>query len=110
MGKGRLKFDVGDLRQLAAETGKFEMLVTNFPHNPTGACLNESEMREVASVAHAYDAWLFSDEMYRGLGAHLLHGMRYHNAELQYTRVVGQVHWQARLHGMYACAPVLRAA
>lgn len=66
--KGRLKFDVGDLKQIAAETGKFEMLLTNFPHNPTGACLNADEMHEVASVAHEHDAWLFSDEMYRGLG------------------------------------------
>jgi aspartate/methionine/tyrosine aminotransferase len=68
--KGRLKFDVADLQELAAETGKFEMLVINFPHNPTGACLTTAEMHEVAAVASQHDAWLFSDEMYRGLGAH----------------------------------------
>lgn len=67
--KGRLKYNVEDLKEIAAKTGSFEMLVINFPHNPTGACISTTELREVASVANAHDAWLFSDEMYRGLGA-----------------------------------------
>jgi aspartate/methionine/tyrosine aminotransferase len=71
---GRLKFDVADLRHLAAETGKFEMMLINFPHNPTGACLTTAELHDVLEVAREHDAWVFSDEMYRGLGTIRLRG------------------------------------
>jgi hypothetical protein len=89
---GRLKFDVADLRHLAAETGKFEMMLINFPHNPTGACLTAAEMREVLEVARDHAAWVFSDEMYRGLGAKSIQGshrMRVCSACMSTPAIVG---------------------
>jgi aspartate/methionine/tyrosine aminotransferase len=69
---GRLQFHVEDLRKLACEGGgRVAMIVVNFPHNPTGACLSGAQLRAVAEVARNCGAWLFSDEMYRGLGVHL---------------------------------------
>lgn len=44
-----------------------EMLVVNFPHNPTGALPSKSEWTAIVRCAREHDLILFSDEMYRGL-------------------------------------------
>eukprot|EP00892_Ulva_mutabilis_P006113 jgi/Ulvmu1/3874/UM018_0093.1 len=67
--RGRLVFDVEDLRELAAGCENLALVAVNFPHNPTGAMLREAEMREVVELVCGRGAWLFSDEMYRGLEA-----------------------------------------
>ena len=64
-------FDVSDLEaQIAAveaSGGKVKLVVINFPHNPTGAWLTPSCLERVVSAAEKAGAWIFSDEMYRGL-------------------------------------------
>lgn len=64
----RQVFDVSDLEALIAEAGgEVKLLVINFPHNPTGAWLSADELARVVAAARAAGAYIFSDEMYRGL-------------------------------------------
>ena len=43
------------------------LFVINFPHNPTGATLTESELVKIVELCRQYDVWLLSDEVFRGL-------------------------------------------
>lgn len=43
-------------------------IVINFPHNPTGQVISETEMSALVELRRKYDIWLFSDEVYRFLG------------------------------------------
>ena len=51
----------------AAVTSRTRLIYVNFPHNPTGAVLDAAGQRRVAEIADARGAYLFSDEVYRGL-------------------------------------------
>lgn len=42
-------------------------MVVNFPHNPTGATLTPGEWQRLVAACRTHGAYLFSDEMYRGL-------------------------------------------
>lgn len=44
-----------------------QAVIVNFPHNPTGAHLDPAQWQEVVAHCDSHDAYLFSDEMYRGL-------------------------------------------
>jgi aspartate/methionine/tyrosine aminotransferase len=57
--------DPGELA--AAVTGRTKLIYVNFPHNPTGAMLSRADLRRVIEVADSCGAYLFSDEVYRGL-------------------------------------------
>ena len=59
------RFDLDALRRLA--TPGTRMIVVNTPHNPTGAMLSASELREIYALAADLDAWVLSDEAYRWL-------------------------------------------
>jgi aspartate/methionine/tyrosine aminotransferase len=59
------RMDLERLEALLAPGAK--MLVINAPHNPTGHLPTPSEMDAVVAMAARRGAWLFSDEMYRGL-------------------------------------------
>jgi aspartate/methionine/tyrosine aminotransferase len=56
-------FDVEDLASLCNESTK--LIVINFPHNPTGQTVSESELRRIVEIAESVDAMLFSDEAFR---------------------------------------------
>ncbi len=43
---------------------KTRLIILNFPHNPTGAILSESDLDELAEVLTKYDVYLMSDEVY----------------------------------------------
>ena len=43
------------------------VLVTNFPHNPTGALPTTSEWQTIGDLCSEYGVRIFSDEMYQGL-------------------------------------------
>jgi aspartate/methionine/tyrosine aminotransferase len=60
------RFDPDALEALLADGAR--LVVVNFPHNPTGATLDEAEWRRVLELVRAAGARLFSDEMYRFLG------------------------------------------
>ena len=62
------RFDIGDLEeQIRACGGTVKLIVINFPHNPTGCWLKPTEIVRVVALARESRAFLFSDEMYRGL-------------------------------------------
>jgi len=44
-----------------------KLIVINTPHNPTGAMLDEAQLRDVISIADRSGAWILSDEAYRWL-------------------------------------------
>ena len=44
-------------------------IVINFPHNPTGQVIEEDELKELIKICESKGIWLFSDEVYRLLGA-----------------------------------------
>lgn len=60
-----LTFELDDLRELLRPNTA--MVLTNFPHNPTGYCPTREEWRAIVAAVAATGAVLFSDEMYRGL-------------------------------------------
>jgi aspartate/methionine/tyrosine aminotransferase len=67
----RLKLREGrwvlDLEELEKAVGpKTEVVMICNPNNPTGAVLTEAEMEAVIEVAAHRDAWIVSDEIYRG--------------------------------------------
>ncbi len=44
-----------------------QLFVINFPHNPTGATLTETELLKIIGLCKKYNVWLLSDEVFRGL-------------------------------------------
>jgi aspartate/methionine/tyrosine aminotransferase len=66
--EGRWQIDLEQLETLV--TAKTKLIVVNFPHNPTGFLPDDAEMAAVVAVARRHGAWLFCDEMYRGLELH----------------------------------------
>ena len=42
-------------------------LLLTTPHNPTGAILGESDIREIGDLARQHDLWIISDEVYEDL-------------------------------------------
>ena len=63
-GKWRLDLD----RVADAIRPETRIIIINFPHNPTGALLTESEQSELIEICRKRGIWLFSDEAYRPLG------------------------------------------
>ncbi len=57
-----------DLNRLEALVRKdTKLIVINTPHNPTGAMLDEAQLKEVIAIADRVGAWILSDEAYRWL-------------------------------------------
>ncbi len=57
-----------DIDQLASlVTNDTKLFVVNFPHNPTGFLPEDEQLHAVVALARQHGAWLFCDEMYRGL-------------------------------------------
>jgi aspartate/methionine/tyrosine aminotransferase len=40
-------------------------IVINCPHNPTGYCMDKTKQSKIVELARQYDAFIFSDEVYR---------------------------------------------
>lgn len=60
--------DMHKLRQAIRPTTR--LLVTNFPHNPTGALINHATFHDLVSLVDEADITWFSDEVYRLLEYH----------------------------------------
>jgi aspartate/methionine/tyrosine aminotransferase len=56
---------MNELRKIVTKNTRC-ISVTN-PHNPTGACLTDAEMKALVAVAHENDTWLLVDETYRDM-------------------------------------------
>jgi hypothetical protein len=63
-GAARWALDVRSLERAVGRRTKV-IMVTN-PNNPTGSVLTEEEMDAVIAVARRANAWIVSDEVYRG--------------------------------------------
>src|SRR5690606_34453157 len=50
-----------------AINGKTRMMVLNFPHNPTGICLQESDIEALETIVQQTGILLLSDEVYEHL-------------------------------------------
>lgn len=46
-------------------TPKTRVIIVNSPSNPTGAVMNEEEMRDIFELSRKHDIFLLSDEVYR---------------------------------------------
>lgn len=57
--------DFGRLKDLITKKTKF--ISVTYPHNPTGACLCDGEMRQLVSLAEEYHIHLLVDETYRDM-------------------------------------------
>jgi aspartate/methionine/tyrosine aminotransferase len=57
--------DMSALKKLVTKNTRY-ISVTN-PHNPTGACLTDGEMKELVTIAQENDTWLLVDETYRDM-------------------------------------------
>jgi aspartate/methionine/tyrosine aminotransferase len=64
-GGGGWSLDLNALKRLVSLRTK--LIVVNFPHNPTGYLPSREEWQAIVQIAEHAGAWLFSDEMYRGL-------------------------------------------
>ena len=64
-GPGGWRLDLEALERLV--TPRTRLVVVNFPHNPTGYLPSHDEWQTVVQMVERAGAWLFSDEMYRGL-------------------------------------------
>ena len=57
-----------DLETLKAKiTPKTRLLILNYPHNPTGACLTDCEMASIVALCREHRLYLLADEVYRFL-------------------------------------------
>jgi aspartate/methionine/tyrosine aminotransferase len=63
-GAGRWRPDLDALATLVNEKTRLILICT--PNNPTGATLTPEELDEIARIAARHEAWVLSDEVYRG--------------------------------------------
>jgi len=70
-GPGGWQLDLDALEQIVTPRTRMQtsvkLVVLNFPHNPTGYLPSHDEWRAIVHIVERAGAWLFSDEMYRGL-------------------------------------------
>jgi aspartate/methionine/tyrosine aminotransferase len=64
-GNGRWQLNLAQLENIVTDETK--LIVVNFPHNPTGFLPTMEEFDAIIEIAKTHGAWLFCDEMYRGL-------------------------------------------
>jgi aspartate/methionine/tyrosine aminotransferase len=57
--------DLDELRSLVNDNTK--LICINNPNNPTGSLMDENYLKEIVEIARSVDAYILSDEAYRGL-------------------------------------------
>ena len=62
---GNWEFNPDQLKDLIRSNTK--LIIINFPHNPTGSYITESQLLEIIAIAEQQGCYLFSDEMYHKL-------------------------------------------
>lgn len=48
-------------------SSKTKVIALNFPNNPTGRVLDKSKVKAICEIAEDHNAWVISDEVYRGI-------------------------------------------
>lgn len=66
-----------------AITPKTRMILTNTPHNPSGALLDAADMRELADIVQKHGLYLISDEVYE----HIIYDGVRHESALRYPEL-----------------------
>jgi aspartate/methionine/tyrosine aminotransferase len=57
-----------NINQLAGMISKnTDLIIINYPHNPTGACIERNDLEKICELAEQQKIPLLSDEIYRGL-------------------------------------------
>ncbi len=56
------RMDISELKNLI--TDKTKMIIINTPQNPTGSCLTEEDIKEIANIVRKKDIFILSDEIY----------------------------------------------
>jgi aspartate/methionine/tyrosine aminotransferase len=56
------RFNVDELKKLV--NPKTKLIIINTPQNPTGGILTKSDLEVIAELAHKYDCYVLSDEVY----------------------------------------------
>ncbi|HZX81073.1 MAG TPA: pyridoxal phosphate-dependent aminotransferase [Lysobacter sp.] len=67
----------------AAVTPRTRMIMTNSPHNPSGAMWTETDMRELIALLEGTGIYLLSDEVYE----HIIFDGRRHESALRYPEL-----------------------
>lgn len=67
----------------AAVTPRTRMIMTNSPHNPSGAMWSEADMRELVALLDGTGIYLLSDEVYE----HIVFDGRRHESALRYPEL-----------------------
>ena len=60
--------DLDELRAMA--TPDTRLIAINNPNNPTGSLMDRAMLEGIADIARTADAWVLSDEVYRGTDQH----------------------------------------
>ena len=83
----------------AAITRKTRMIVTNSPHNPSGATLSAADMRELGAIVAEHDLYLLSDEVYE----HIVFDGARHESALLYPELRARAFVISSLGKTYHC-------
>jgi len=62
---------------------KTRLIIINFPHNPTGAILKDSDLNKLADIVRDSDCYLLSDEVYE----HIVFDGETHNSLLSHNEL-----------------------
>ncbi|MGG5315096.1 aminotransferase [Enterococcus sp. AZ072] len=57
--------DLAEVRKLVSD--KTKMIIINNPNNPAGSLMDQDMLQEIVAIAQSVDAYVLSDETYRGL-------------------------------------------
>ena len=79
-------FSVDWQRVAAAVNARTRMIVLNTPHNPTGAVLDDGDMRALESLVRDTDILLLGDEVYE----HIIFDGRTHQSLLRHDQLAGR--------------------
>jgi len=96
---GRRSFAVDWDAVRAAITPRTRMLMINSPHNPSGAMLDEADMRTLQALLDGTDIFLLSDEVYE----HIVFDGARHESVLRYPALRGRAFVISSFGKTYHC-------
>jgi len=86
-------------RVQAAITARTRLLIINSPHNPSGAMLDESDMRRLIDILDGTDIVLISDEVYE----HIVFDGRRHESVLRWPQLAQRAFVVSSFGKTYHC-------
>ncbi len=92
-------FSVDWDRVRAAITPRTRLLMINSPHNPSGAMLDEGDLRTLATLLEGTDIFLVSDEVYE----HIVFDGRRHESVLRYPELAARAFVVSSFGKTYHC-------